>query len=140
MADKLIKSIVEHGNLTEFSKLFKEEVDNRIAVLKADLTTKIQAEFNLEEAADVVGKSKDGSDSKAQPKADDEDEKGPDDEPDADEDEDDRKEKDVKESIPGMEGPHKSPKGVTYYYDPKEGMYYDPSMDLYVTARSLGIK
>lgn len=140
MADKLIKSIVENGNLTEFSKLFKEEVDKRVAILKADLTTKIQEEFNLKEEADVIGKSKDGTDSKPSPKSGDEKDKGPDDEPDADEEEDDRKEKDVKESIPGMEGPFKSPKGVTYYYDPKEGMYYDPSMDLYVTAKSLGIK
>lgn len=39
-----------------------------------------------------------------------------------------------------MEGPYKSPTGVEYYYDSKEGMFYDASSDIYVTAKSLGIK
>lgn len=32
----------------------------------------------------------------------------------------------------GLEGPFKMKNGKTYYYDPKEGKYYDPTKDMYV--------
>ena len=134
MSNKLLKSIIEHGTLTDFSALFKEEVDQRIAALKEELRLKIQADFDLYEAADIVGKDTDDESPKSSDK-----EKGPSDESDADEEEHEKKHK-VTETISGMEGPYKSPTGVKYYYDPKEGMYYDPSTDLYVTGDALGIK
>lgn len=32
----------------------------------------------------------------------------------------------------GLEGPFHYPNGAVLYYDPKEGMYYDPTTDFYV--------
>ena len=34
--------------------------------------------------------------------------------------------------VPGLEGPFKSRTGFVYYYDPKEGKYYDPARDMYI--------
>lgn len=34
----------------------------------------------------------------------------------------------------GLEGPFTYPNGRTLYYDPKEGMYWDPSTDWYLDA------
>jgi len=33
----------------------------------------------------------------------------------------------------GLEGPFHYPSGAVLYYDPKEGQYYDPSTDFYVS-------
>lgn len=33
----------------------------------------------------------------------------------------------------GLEGPYTYPNGRTLYYDPKEGAYWDPSTDFYVS-------
>jgi hypothetical protein len=33
----------------------------------------------------------------------------------------------------GLEGPFNYPNGVVLYYDPKEGQYYDPTTDFYVS-------
>lgn len=33
---------------------------------------------------------------------------------------------------PGLEGPFEYPNGQVLYYDPKEGMYWDPRTDFYV--------
>jgi hypothetical protein len=33
----------------------------------------------------------------------------------------------------GLEGPFQYPNGQVLYYDPKEGAYYDPSTDFYVS-------
>ena len=33
----------------------------------------------------------------------------------------------------GLEGPFHYPSGRVLYYDPKEGMYYDPLTDFYVS-------
>lgn len=33
----------------------------------------------------------------------------------------------------GLEGPFHYPNGQVLYYDPKEGAYYDPSTDFYVS-------
>lgn len=33
----------------------------------------------------------------------------------------------------GLEGPFHYPNGVVLYYDPKEGQYYDPATDFYVS-------
>lgn len=37
---------------------------------------------------------------------------------------------------PGLEGPFRMHNGKTYYYDPKEGKYYDPTTDWYVDSDS----
>lgn len=34
---------------------------------------------------------------------------------------------------PGLEGPFKYPAGLVLYYDPKEGKYYDPRSDFYLS-------
>lgn len=33
----------------------------------------------------------------------------------------------------GLEGPFHYPSGAVLYYDPKEGQYYDPTTDFYVS-------
>lgn len=33
----------------------------------------------------------------------------------------------------GLEGPFHYPNGAVLYYDPKEGQYYDPTTDFYVS-------
>lgn len=33
----------------------------------------------------------------------------------------------------GLEGPFHYPNGQVLYYDPKEGQYYDPTTDFYVS-------
>jgi len=33
----------------------------------------------------------------------------------------------------GLEGPFHYPNGAVLYYDPKEGKYYDPTTDFYVS-------
>jgi hypothetical protein len=33
----------------------------------------------------------------------------------------------------GLEGPFNYPNGVVLYYDPKQGQYYDPTTDFYVS-------
>jgi hypothetical protein len=33
----------------------------------------------------------------------------------------------------GLEGPFHYPSGAVLYYDPKEGKYYDPTTDFYVS-------
>lgn len=33
----------------------------------------------------------------------------------------------------GLEGPFFYPNGRVAYYDPKEGMYYDPTTDFYIS-------
>lgn len=33
----------------------------------------------------------------------------------------------------GLEGPFNYPNGQVLYYDPKEGKYYDPTTDFYVS-------
>ena len=33
----------------------------------------------------------------------------------------------------GLEGPFQYPNGQVLYYDPREGAYYDPSTDFYVS-------
>lgn len=33
----------------------------------------------------------------------------------------------------GLEGPFSYPSGAVLYYDPKEGKYWDPSSDFYVS-------
>ena len=166
MTHKIIKSLVEKGTLTQFAELFNEELNNRIDALKVDAETAVtesfdlvQAEDELDEAADIVGKDK-------APKVDDEDE-GPSDEVEADDEDEaeeekvepkkkkDDKKSDDKEldesakvhkgqavkgkSIPGMEGPFKAKSGKEYYYDTAEGLFYDATSDLYVTAKSLGL-
>lgn len=43
-------------------------------------------------------------------------------------------ERDVKwQPRKGLEGPFHYPNGQVLYYDPKEGKYYDPTTDFYVS-------
>lgn len=37
----------------------------------------------------------------------------------------------------GLEGPYRDLNGKVYYYDRREGMYYDPDSDVYITHREL---
>ena len=125
MSNKLIRSIVEKGNLTEFNTLFNEEVTARVKALIKEMETDIKAEFDLSEEADIIGKESD-KDVEAEDKKD----KGPSEEPDADEDEDDRDHMDEKKNIIVKDG-------VRYEYDGKTDLYYDSETDMYVTSKSL---
>jgi len=130
MSKKLIQSIVEHGNLTEFSALFNEEVTSRVKALIKEMETEIKAEFDLSEEADIIGKE---TDKKVD--AEDEKDKGPSEEPDADDqaEEDEGKELEEKSS----DAIYKD--GVRYEYDGKTDLYYDSETDVYVTSKSLGL-
>jgi len=127
MSNKLIRSIVEKGNLTEFNTLFNEEVTARVKALIKEMETDIKAEFDLSEEADIIGKESD-KDVEAEDKKD----KGPSEEPDADEDEDDRDHMDEKKNIIVKDG-------VRYEYDGKTDLYYDSETDVYVTSKALEI-
>ncbi|QIW90537.1 UNVERIFIED_ORG: hypothetical protein GCAPEGMB_00190 [Vibrio phage V07] len=48
---------------------------------------------------------------------------------------DDKRYPDLSKS--GLEGPYTDLNGKVYYYDPREGMYYDPDTDIYITAKDL---
>ena len=37
----------------------------------------------------------------------------------------------------GLEGPYRYPNGQVLYYDPKEGQYYDPTTDFYVSREEM---
>ena len=37
----------------------------------------------------------------------------------------------------GLEGPFRYASGRVLYYDPREGQYYDPTTDFYVTAEEM---
>jgi len=138
MSNKIIKSLIEHSSLTDFEKEFKEAVEAKVNGIVECMRRDLKAEFTLEEASSCKYEDESAEDSEKEAEEKDgltEYEmrvKG--------------KKKKMKMSekstrqIPGMEGPYTSPKGMTYFYDPKEGMYYDPSTDLYVTAGTLGIK
>jgi len=133
MSKKLIQSIVEHGNLTEFSALFNEEVTSRVKALIKEMETEIKAEFDLSEEAGIIGKE---SDKKVD--AEDAKDKGPSQDTDADDqaeedDEDEGKELEEKSS----DAIYKD--GVRYEYDGKTDLYYDSETDVYVTSKSLGL-
>jgi len=138
MTKKILRGLIENGNLTDFSVKFQEAINTRVAELKEELRLDIANDYKLSEGADLIG------DEKEIKKIDKKDNnKGPSDEPDADDDdESDLKvnKKHLKENIKGMEGPYMSPKKIKYYYDPKQDMFFDPSTDLYVTGKTLGIK
>ncbi len=59
MSNKLMRSIVEKGNLTEFNTLFTEEVNSRVKELIKEMEKNIKAEFDLSEEADIIGKETD---------------------------------------------------------------------------------
>ena len=40
----------------------------------------------------------------------------------------------------GLEGPFKYASGRVLYYDPKEGAYYDPTTDFYVSSEEMSIE
>jgi len=127
MSNKLIRSIVEKGNLTEFNTLFNEEVTARVKALIKEMETDIKAEFDLSEEADIIGKESDKD-----VEAEDEKDKGPSEEPDADEDEEDRAHMNEKKNIIVKDG-------VRYEYDGKTDLYYDSETDVYVTSKALEI-
>lgn len=37
----------------------------------------------------------------------------------------------------GLEGPYSDLNGKVYYYDTREGLYYDPDTDVYITHKDL---
>ncbi|AUR85896.1 hypothetical protein NVP1081O_161 [Vibrio phage 1.081.O._10N.286.52.C2] len=39
--------------------------------------------------------------------------------------------------VQGLEGPYTDLNGKVYYYDPREGLYYDPDTDIYLKAKDL---
>jgi len=129
MSQKLMRSIVEKGNLNEFSSLFNEEVTSRVKGLIAEMETKIKAEFDLSEEADTIGKK---TDKKVD--AEDKKDKGPSEEPDADDEYEDEIEEKSKSSENTI---YKD--GVRYEYDGKTDLYYDSETDVYVTSKALNI-
>ena len=127
MSKKLMRSIVENGNLTEFNTLFAEEVNTRVKAIIKEMETDIKAEFDLSEEADIIGKNTD-----KEVDAEDKKDKGPSEEPDADEDEEDREHMDEKKTSIVKDG-------VRYEYDGKTDLYYDSETDVYVTSKALEI-
>ncbi len=130
MSNKLIRSIVENGNLTDFNTTFNEEVTARVKVLIKEMETKIKAEFDLSEEADIIGKE---TDKKVD--AEDKKDKGPSQDTDAD----DQAEEDDEDEGKELEEKKKSivKDGVRYEYDGKTDLYYDSETDMYVTSKSL---
>jgi len=129
MSNKLMRSIVEKGNLTEFNTLFTEEVNSRVKELIKEMEKNIKAEFDLYEEADIIGKETDKKNDKDVDREDAKD-KGPSTDTDADdEDEDDHMEEKKSDVI------YKD--GVRYEYDGKTDLYYDSETDVYVTSKDL---
>ena len=133
MSQKLMRSIVEKGNLNEFNTLFNEEVNSRVMALIKEMEDEIKAEFDLSEEADIIGKD---SDKKVD--AEDAKDKGPSQDTDAD----DQAEEDDEDEGKDLEEKSKDviyKDGVRYEYDGKTDLYYDSETDVYVTSKALNV-